>query len=256
MKGLYAIFRKETANFFVSPIAYAVIAIFLLVSGFFFWANVSFMSLVSLQAANNPMIAERINLTDVVIRPLVQNMSIVLLFVMPLLTMRLFSEEKKSGTIELLLTYPVTDLAVLFGKFLAAALLLLVMLAGTLPFLVLLFGIGDPDPGTLLSGYLGLLLMGAAFMALGIFISSLTENQIIAAAVSFGSALLFWVLSWSSTLSGEKVGAVLRQLSILEHLESFNKGILALSDLSFFVLFIAFFLFLTLRSLETNRWRG
>ncbi len=256
MKGLYAIFRKETANFFVSPIAYAVIAIFLLVSGFFFWANVSFMSLVSLQAANNPMIAERINLTDVVIRPLVQNMSIVLLFVMPLLTMRLFSEEKKSGTIELLLTYPVTDLAILFGKFLASALLLIVMLAGTLPFVVLLFGIGDPDPGTLLSGYLGLLLMGAAFMALGIFISSLTENQIIAAAVSFGSALLFWVLSWSSTLSGEKVGAVLRQLSILEHLESFNKGILALSDLSFFVLFIAFFLFLTLRSLETNRWRG
>ena len=256
MKGLYAIFRKETANFFVSPIAYAVIAIFLLVSGFFFWANVSFMSLVSLQAANNPMIAERINLTDVVIRPLVQNMSIVLLFVMPLLTMRLFSEEKKSGTIELLLTYPVTDLAILFGKFLASALLLIVMLAGTLPFVVLLFGIGDPDPGTLLSGYLGLLLMGAAFMALGIFISSLTENQIIAAAVSFGSALLFWVLSWSSTLSGEKVGAVLKQLSILEHLESFNKGILALSDLSFFVLFIAFFLFLTLRSLETNRWRG
>lgn len=256
MKGLYAIFRKETANFFVSPIAYAVVAIFLLVSGFFFWANVSFMSLVSLQAANNPMIADRINLTDVVIRPLVQNMSIVLLFVMPLLTMRLFSEEKKSGTIELLLTYPVTDLAILFGKFLAAALLLLVMLAGTLPFVVLLFGIGDPDPGTLLSGYLGLLLMGAAFMALGIFLSSLTENQIIAAAVSFGSALLFWVLSWSSTLSGEKVGAVLKQLSILEHLESFNKGILALSDLSFFVLFIAFFLFLTLRSLETHRWRG
>jgi ABC-2 type transport system permease protein len=256
MIGLYAIFRKETANFFVSPIAYAVIAIFLLISGFFFWANVSFMSLVSLQAANNPMIAERINLTDVVIRPLVQNMSIVLLFVMPLLTMRLFSEEKKSGTIELLLTYPVTDLAILFGKFLAAALLLLVMLAGTLPFVVLLFGIGDPDPGTLLSGYLGLLLMGAAFMALGIFLSSLTENQIIAAAVSFGSALLFWVLSWSSTLSGEKVGAVLKQLSILEHLESFNKGILALSDLSFFVLFIAFFLFLTLRSLETHRWRG
>lgn len=256
MKGLYAIFRKETANFFVSPIAYAVTTIFLLVSGFFFWANVSFMSLVSLQAANNPMIAERINLTDVVIRPLVQNMSIVLLFVMPLLTMRLFSEEKKSGTIELLLTYPVTDLAILFGKFLASAFLLIVMLAGTLPFVVLLFGIGDPDPGTLLSGYLGLLLMGAAFMALGIFISSLTENQIIAAAVSFGSALLFWVLSWSSTLSGEKVGAVLRQLSILEHLESFNKGILALSDLSFFVLFIAFFLFLTLRSLETHRWRG
>ncbi|MGB6065033.1 MAG: ABC transporter permease subunit [Desulfomonilaceae bacterium] len=256
MRGLWAIFRKETANFFISPIAYTVIAIFLLVSGFFFWANVSFMSLVSLQAANNPMIAQRINLTDVVIRPLVQNMSIVMLFVMPLLTMRLFSEEKKTGTIELLLTYPINDWAVLFGKYLAATLLLLVMLASTLPFMALLFGIGSPDPGTLLSCYLGLLFMGAAFMALGIFISSLTENQIIAAAVSFGSALLFWVLSWSSTLTGEKVGAVLRQLSILEHLESFNKGILALADVSFFLLFTAFFLFLTLRSLETNRWKG
>ena len=138
-----------------------------------------------------------------------------MLFVMPLMTMRLFSEEKKSGTIELLLTYPVTDLAVMFGKFFAATLLLIIMLASTFPFLVLLFGIGSPDPGTLLGGYLGLLLMGAAFMALGIFISSLTENQIVAAAISFGSALLFWILSWSSSLSGEKVGAVLRQLSIL-----------------------------------------
>jgi ABC-2 type transport system permease protein len=256
MKGLYAIFAKETANFFVSPIAYAVIASFLLISGFFFWANVSFMSLVSLQAANNPMIAERINPTDVVIRPMVQNMSVVLLFVMPLLTMRLFSEEKKLGTIELLLTYPVTDLAVLFGKFLSAVMILAIMLLGTVPSLALLFGISNPDPGTLLSGYLGLLLMGVAFMAVGIFISSLTENQIVAAAVSFGSALLFWVLSWTSTLSGEKAGAVLRQLSILEHLESFNKGVIALADVSFFVLFTAFFLFLTLRSLETHRWRG
>ena len=98
MHGFLAVFRKEMSNFFVSPIAYSVIAIFLLVSGFFFWANVSFMSLISLQAASNPMIAQRINLTDVVIRPLIQNMAVILLFVMPLLTMRLFSEEKKSGT--------------------------------------------------------------------------------------------------------------------------------------------------------------
>ncbi len=117
MKGWYPVFRKEMANFFTSPIAYVVIASFLLISGFFFWANVSLMSLISLQAAGNPMISERINLSDLVIRPLVQNMSIVLLFLLPLLTMRLFSEEKKSGSIELLLTYPITDLAVLAGKF-------------------------------------------------------------------------------------------------------------------------------------------
>lgn len=256
MRGWYAVFRKETANFFVSPIAYAVITSFLLISGFFFWANVSFMSLISLQAASNPMIAERININDVVIRPLVQNMSIILLFVMPLLTMRLFSEEKKSGTIELLLTYPITDAGVLLGKFFATMLLLLAMLLGTFTFPVLLIGVGKPDFGIFLGGYLGLFLMGCAFAALGMFISSLTENQIVAGAISFGAALLCWVLSWSATITGETTGLVLKQLSILEHLDSFNKGLLSLPDLSFFVLFTAFFLFLTLRSIETYRWRG
>jgi len=256
MTGWYPVLRKETANFFVSPIAYAVIACFLLISGFFFWANVSFMSLISLQAANNPMISARINVNDVVVRPLVQNMAIILLFLMPLLTMRLFSEEKKSGTIELLLTYPMTDVGVLIGKFLAATLLLVVMLAGTFAFPIMLAGIGKPDYGILLAGYLGLLLMGGAFLSLGMFISSLTENQIVAAAISFGSALLCWVISWSASLTDHTLGAVLRQLSILEHMESLNKGILSLPDMSFFVLFTAFFLFLTLRSIEAYRWRG
>ncbi len=256
MHGFSAVFKKEISNFFVSPIAYTVIAIFLVVSGFFFWANVSLMSLISLQAAANPMIAERINLTDVVIRPLVQNMAIILLFVMPLLTMRLFSEEKKSGTIELLLTYPINDSAFVFGKFLAALALLFIMLLGTLSFPILLSSLAQPDFGVIFCGYLGLLLMGASFMALGTFISSLTENQIVAAAISFGTAILFWVLSWTSSFAGESTGTVLKQLSILEHLESFNKGVLSAPDVTFFVLFIAFFLFLSLRSLETHRWRG
>jgi ABC-2 type transport system permease protein len=256
MRGWYAVFRKETANFFVSPIAYAVIAIFLVIAGFFFWANVSLMSLISLQAANNPMISSRINITDIVIRPLIQNMSIVMLFLMPLITMRLFSEEKKSGSIELLLTYPISDIGVLMGKFLASTLVLVVMLAGTVTFPLILVILADPDWGILASGYLGLLLMGAAFMSLGIFLSSLTENQIVSAAVSFGAALLCWIMSWTSSFSGEKLGAILRQMSILEHLDSFHKGVLSLVDISFFVLFTAFFLFLTLRSVETYRWRG
>ena len=108
----------------------------------------------------------------------------------------------------------------------------------------------------MLSGYLGLVLLGGAFMSLGMFISSLTENQIVAAAISFGSAILCWVLSWSSNLTDATVGFVLRQMSILEHMESLNKGILSLSDISFFVLFTVFFLFLTLRSIEAYRWRG
>jgi ABC-2 type transport system permease protein len=256
MTGLLAVFRKEMAGFFVSPVAYCVIASFLFIFGFFFWANMSFMSLVSLQSMNNPMIAERINLTDIVVRPLLQNMGIVLLFVNPLLTMRVFAEEKKSGSIELLLTYPISDSAVVLGKFSASALLLLIMLLGTWPSMILLFAIGDPDIGNMVTGYLGLFLMGGAFVALGVFVSSLTENQIISAALTFGAALLFWVLSWSSTLAGDPWGTILRQLSILEHLESFYKGLITVSDVSFFVLFTGFFLFMTLRSLETHRWRG
>jgi ABC-2 type transport system permease protein len=256
MRGLYAVFRKEMGSFFVAPIAYVVIASFLFISGFFFWANISFMSILSLQATANPMLAERINPTDVVVRPLAQNLGIVLLFVTPLLTMRLFSEEKKSGAIELLLTYPITDTGVTVGKFLAAAFVLLVMLVGTGASVLLLMAIGKPDMGTVVSCYLGLFLMGMAFMALGTFISSLTENQIISAVVTFGAALLCWIMSWTSTVAGETAGAIIKELSILEHMDSFNRGVLSLGDISFFVLFTAFFLFLTVRSVEAHRWRG
>ncbi|MCL5126236.1 MAG: ABC transporter permease subunit [Deltaproteobacteria bacterium] len=256
MSGLVAIFRKEMNNFFVSPIAYTVIACFLVIAGFFFWANLSLLSLVSLQAANDPSISGRINLTDVVIRPLIQNMSIVLLFLIPLLTMRLFSEERKSGTIELLLTYPVNDLGIVLGKFLAAVCVFLIMMGCTLSFALIMLTIGSFDIGVFLSSYLGLILMGASFIALGVFISSVTENQIVAAAASFGAALMFWIISWTSSFTGQTMGAIIRQASIIERLDSFLKGVITLSDVTYFVFFTAFFLFLSFRSIETQRWRG
>ncbi len=256
MKGLLAIFRKEMANFFVSPIAYTVIGCFLIIAGFFFWANVSLLSLISLQAANDPSIATRINLTDVVIRPLVQNMSIILLFLVPLLTMRLFSEERKTGTIELLLTYPVNDFGIVFGKFLAAVTILLIMMGCTLSFPLIMASLGSFDIGVFLSSYVGLILMGSSFIALGVFISSVTENQIVAAAISFGAALMFWVISWTSSFTGQTLGAIIRQTSIIERLDSFLKGVITLSDVTYFLFFTAFFLFLSFRSIETQRWRG
>lgn len=256
MMGFWAVLRKETANFFVSPIAYTVIFIFLLIIGFIYWANVSYMSFVSLQASGNPMVAERVNVTDFIIRPFMQNMGFILLFIMPLLTMRLFAEEKKTGTIELLLTYPLSDVSVVLAKYLAAMLVLMLMLVSSIPHVLILFGLSQPDLGTVISGYLGLILLGAAFLALGLFISSLTENQIVAAVITFGMVLLFWILSWSASITDEKTGAFLRQLSILEHLDSFNKGIISLPDLSFFILFTVFFLFMSLRSIEAYRWRG
>lgn len=256
MTGFVAVFRKEMANYFVSPIAYSVIAIFLLISGFFFWANLSVMSLISLQAANDPMISQRINLTDVVIRPLTQNMSIVVLFLIPLLTMRLFSEEKKTGAIELLLTYPISDISAVLGKFCAALVVLVAMLLGTISYPVILWRLAEFDIGVFVSGYLGLIMMGAAFIGMGIFISLMTENQIVAATISFGLALMFWIISWTSSFVGQTFGYILKQMSILERMESFHKGVLSVSDLSFFIFFTAFFIFLCLRSLESLRWRG
>ena len=256
MKGFTAVFRKEMANYFISPIAYSVMAIFLLVSGFFFWANLSLMSLISLQAANDPMISQRINLTDVVLRPLTQNMSIVLLFLMPLLTMRLFSEEKKTGSIELLMTYPISDSSAVMGKFLAAFAVLVIMLSGTFSYPAILWRLGGFDVGVFLTSYLGLILMGGAFIGLGLFVSLLTENQIIAATVTFGLSLLFWIISWTSSFVGPTSGYILKQMSILERLDSFHKGALSLSDLTFFIFFSIFFIFLSLRSLESMRWRG
>lgn len=256
MKGWYAVFHKELSVYFLSPIAYAVIMAFTLIAGFFFWANISLLSVASMQAANTPGLVERINPTALVVRPLAQNMGIILLLLMPLLTMRLFSEEKRSGTIELLLTYPISDMGAMAGKYLAALVVLLVMLASTLPCMAILFSVSTPDVGTTISCYLGLFLMGASFIALGTFISTLTENQIVSGALTFGASLLVWVMSWSATFTGENLGTIIRRFSMLEHMQSFYKGVLTLPDVSFFVLFAIFFLFLTVRSLEVYRWRG
>ncbi len=256
MKGWYAVFHIEVANFFVSPIAYVIAIMFLIITGFFFWSNISYMSMVCIKAANNPRYADSITMTNFVTKPLISNMSVVLLFVLPLVTMRLFAEERRSGCIELLLTYPISDAGVLVGKFLAAIVLLLAMLAGTLTFPAIMASLAAPDWGPIISGFSGILLMASAFIAMGMFISSLTENQIVAGAISFGAALMFWVMSWVATFTSEDFGAVIRQFSILEHMESFTKGVISFSDITYFILFTAFFLFMTLRSLEANRWRG
>ncbi|RMF83725.1 MAG: ABC transporter permease [Nitrospinota bacterium] len=256
MRNVYPIFKRECKAYFNSPIAYAVFAIFLVISGYFFYSNVIFFSLMSFQMMQNPYLAEQLDMTEGVIRPLFGNVSVVLLLLTPLLTMRLIAEEKKTGTIELLLTYPLKDIEVVLGKFLACFFVFLVMLALTFPCPLLLALFGEPEIGPLLSGYLGLLLIGAAFIALGLFVSSLTENQIIAAAVSFGLLLLFWVIGWSSRFAGGELGLLLSRLSILEHFDNFAKGVIDTTDVAYYLVFTLFWIFLTLRSLESVRWRG
>ncbi|MBI4593283.1 MAG: ABC transporter permease subunit [Candidatus Rokubacteria bacterium] len=254
---VWPIFKKEMRLYFTSPIAWVILTIFLLIAGYFFYAIFSFFTLASMQSAMNPAMAARtLNVTDSVMRPLLSNMSVILLLLMPLVTMRLFAEERRSGTIELLLTYPVRDGAVLVGKYLAALAVYALMLALTLVYPLMVFYFARVEWGPLGTGYLGLLLMGATFLAVGVFASSLTENQIVASVVTFGVLLIFWVVGWSADYVGGPWGRVLSHLSLLEHFDSFAKGVIDTKDVIYYLDFTVLALFLTLRSLEARRWKG
>jgi ABC-2 type transport system permease protein len=256
MRGIMAVFKKEITITFSSPIFYAAAFIFMVVSGYFFYTNAMIYTIRSFQAGQNPFLAERLNLSDFVVKPFFGDMAIVLLLMLPLITMRAYAEEKKMGTIELLFTYPISDGAVLAGKFAASMFTLLTMLVGTLLPLMLLETFAHLDWGLILSGYLGILLLGASFIALGIFTSSLTENQIIAAVLSFGAFLLFWIIGWAKSFAGPPLGLILEHISIVVHLDSFVRGLIDSRDLVFYLVFIFFWLFVTLRFLNTRFWRG
>ena len=230
--------------------------IFLALVGYFFYSSMAYYSLVSFQASRSPFLAEQLNLTDMVLEPFFGSISIVLLLMVPLITMRLFAEEKKSGTAELLFTYPISDRGAVLGKFAAAVLILVLLLIGTLPAMIVLEAIGSPPWPIILGGYLGLLLMSGAFASLGLLASSLTQNQIIAAVISFGALLLLWIIGWAESFVGPTLGSLLSYLSLLSHFENLSKGILDSRDILFYLLLIALSLFSTLRLLESRQWRG
>ncbi len=253
---VWPIFKKEMRLYFTSPIAWVILTIFTLITGYFFYSIFAYYTLASMQSMMNPMMAREMNVTDSVLRPLFSNISVILLLLMPLVTMRLFAEERRSGTIELLLTYPIRDGAVLLGKYLAALAMYGVMLALTLVYPALVLYFARVEWGVLATGYLGLLLMGATFLAVGMFASSLTENQIVASIITFGVLLIFWVIGWSADYAGGAWGRVLSHISLLEHFDSFAKGVLDTKDILYYVNFTIVALFLTLRSLEARRWKG
>ncbi len=256
MRQIAAIFKKELSISFSSPIFYAATFIFLVISGYFFFSNIAVFNDYSLRAASNPYLSDRLNLSDMVVKPFFGDLSIILLLMLPLITMRLYAEEKKEGTIELLFTYPISDLATLTGKFCATLVVLLAMLGGTIPYLIILEIFGTPEWGVILSGYLGIILMGGSFISLGIFTSSLTENQIVAAVLSFGALLLLWMFGWARAIAGPELGRILEHISLVKHLDSFARGLIDSRDLVFYFSFIFFWLFLTLRFLNSRYWRG
>lgn len=255
MRNLWTICQKELRSYFASPIAYLLLTMFGLIFGFFFWNALGFFVIegieMQLRGSSFPM-----NVNEQIVRPLLSNVSVVGLFFIPMITMRLFAEEKRSGTFELLATSPVRDMEIILGKWLAAMVLYTCLLLFTAADFAFLFVYGNPDWKPLAAGYLGLLLQAGLLLALGTFLSTLTKNQIIAGALTFGICLLLWVSDWVSGYESATWASVLSYLSVLTHFDSFAKGVLASRDVVFYLTGIFLGLFLTARSLESLRWRS
>jgi ABC-2 type transport system permease protein len=254
MRNVWIIFRKELRSYFVSPVAYLLLAMFAVIFGFFFWNILGFFIREGTEAMMSGQMFP-MNLNERVIRPLLSNISVVGLFLIPMITMRLFAEEKRTGTIELLATSPVSDIQVILGKWIAALVLYGGMLLLSALNFVFLFKYGRPDWKPLAIGYLGLLLQAGALLAIGTFISTLTKNQIIAGAVTFAVCLLLWILEWVTGFDTAAWARVMAYMSVITHFESFAKGLLDSKDVIFYVTLIFLGLFLTARSMESLRWR-
>ncbi len=257
MRNVLTIIGKELRSYFVSPIAYVVLTGFLLLGGWFFFNLLSrFSLLLTLYTQfQGGEAANRLNLNDYVIAPLMHNLSIILVILIPMITMRAYAEEKKSGTYELLLTSPVRTGELVLGKFLASFLFVCIMIGLTGVYPVILLAFGNPEVGVMVAGYLGLLLLATSFVAVGLLTSSFTENQIIAAVSGLVATLLLYIIGWPAETAGNILGPLLRYLSVTEHFADMVKGLIDTRGLVYFASLITLALFLTQRSVESLRWR-
>lgn len=257
MKNALTIAGKELRSYFVSPIGYVVLTGFLLLAGWFFFNLLArFNFLLSIYSAmRNPEAQSRLNLNDFVIAPLLHNLSVVLVILVPVITMRSFAEEKRTGTYELLMTSPLSITEIVAGKFLGAFAFLLVMVGLTAIYPLILLLYGNPEMGIIVCGYFALLLLATAFVTVGLLTSSLTENQIISAVSCLVVLLLLYVIAWPAETAGPGLGAVLKYLSLTEHFSEMVKGVIDTKDLVYFFSVILVSLFLTQRSVESVRWR-
>ncbi len=238
MTAVPPLLRREANAILLSPIAYVVTAVFLLLSGFFFY-----MITVSSREPN--------------LRGVMEIMGQTLMFITPMITMRLLSEEAKSGTLQTLMTAPVTDFEVVFSKYLAGMLFFCVMIAPTIVYGIILYVLAEPNPdlGQMIAGYIGLFLLGSLFISIGLLFSSLTQNQVVAAISTLVALLLLWVIGWASSQTAGVMKNVLEYISVFKHMASFSKGLIDTRDVIYYVSVTAFALFLTVRSVESRKWR-
>jgi ABC-2 type transport system permease protein len=235
MKNVWAVGVRELRSYFLSPLAYVVIALFLALSGYLF----------ALILANGRQAS---------LSGLVQNVSVLYLFIVPAISMRLLAEEQRTGTIELLLTNPVQEWEIVTGKFLAAVLLVVVMLALTLLFPLFLFVFGDPDKGPIVTGYLGIFLQAAAFLSVGLWASSLTQNQIVAAIISFALLLVLWLSDNLGQFLGGTIGSIVSYTSVINHFQSFPQGVIQSNDVIYYLTLVIAGIVLSTLSLQSRRY--
>ena len=255
MRMAWTIAKRDLGSFFNSPIFYVVTTVFLLLYSFIFFNILNFFSFQSFQAGQMQSMGMSLNLNEMVIEPSFQNMSVVLMMIIPIITMRSFADEKKMKTFRLLLSSPVPLREIVFGKFLACMIVLTVMILISSYSVGFLFLLGSPEIGPIVTGYLGVILMASCYVSVGVFASSLTDNQIVAAVLTFGFSLFMWVIGWGAQAAGATTGQVLQFLSIVDHMDRFLKGMVDTSDLVYFLSFILLSLFLCHRVLDSNRWR-
>jgi gliding motility-associated transport system permease protein len=258
MRNILALAGKEIRSYFHSPIAYLVLTVYSLVCGFVFY---SYTAVYINNAFRMQMMggggAAGFSLNDYVIRPMLEGfLLVVLLFLAPLLTMRLYAEEKRGGTIELLMTSPITDLQIILGKFLGVLLLYAALMAVTFLYIAVLFVYGNPDAKPLIASALGMLLYGAALLAVGMWISTFTRNQIIAGVVTMVVLLLLYVLVWVRDYAPGTAGQFIANLSLSAHMDNFAKGVIDAGDLAYYLSIIVLGIFLTARSVDALKGRA
>jgi gliding motility-associated transport system permease protein len=262
VKSVFWIARRELSTYFVSPLAYLILAVFVLVIGLSFTLNLVAFANECLIYGSNPYYLQQLNVDEQVIRPLFGGfVPVFLLILFPAITMRLLPEEKRQGTAELILTSPISSAQIVLGKYLGAVVVSLVMLGSSLGFVYVLTFVSKPDLRVVASLYLGVFLLGAAFLAIGLCLSAFTDNQVLAYVLGVGALLVLWFLSGatrSSSLNetlGERGVKFLQNLSVIEHFPDFSKGMVDTQHIAYYLTVIFFSLFVAQRVLDSHRWR-
>lgn len=257
MTNIFTLIGKELRLYFISPIAYVVAMVFLAVADFLFYLQIRFFSdLSTMQMMQMQGEIPELVIHEAIFLPTFKNMSFVLLLIMPLLTMRLFAEEKKGRTTELLMTSPITITEIVLGKFIASMVVYLLLLVLSLHLPLMLSIVTEISWAPLFASYLGLFLMGGIFLSMGLFASSLTENQIIAAVIGFGILIGLWIVGVSGHNPGGGIlGQIASYLSLSRHLDNFVKGLISSRSLTYFISMTLLGLFLTYRVVESERWK-